>query len=102
MSNPQKILFGLLLITSVAWTIHGFFFSEAWTKRQELQEDIASVEEDNQRIEEKIAETQQRIEAIDQQPEAQKALVRDELGYIGKDEVVVELPNSNASDGAIE
>ena len=32
-------------------------------------------------------------------PEAQKALVREELGYIGQDEVIVELP-TNSESGA--
>ena len=76
-----------------------FFFSEAWTKRQELQQAIESVEEDNQRIQERINETERKIKAIDQRPEAQKALVREELGYIGQDEVIVELP-TNSESGA--
>ena len=38
---------------------------------------IESVEEDNQRIQERINETERKIKAIDQRPEAQ-ALVREE------------------------
>ena len=97
MSMNQKILFSVLIGASVIWSAYGFFFSEAWTKRQELQGAIESVEEDNQRIQEKIDETQRRIEAIDKRPEAQKALVREELGYVGQDEVIVELPTTGES-----
>ena len=99
MSTNQKILFGVLISASVIWSAYGFFFSEAWTKRQELQQAIESVEEDNQRIQERINETERQIQAIDQRPEAQKALVREELGYIGQDEVIIELP-TNSESGA--
>ena len=94
MSIQLKLLFGLLLGASITWTIHGFFFSEAWTKRQELKNDIETVEADNQKLREQITETQRKIQAIDEKPEAQKALVREELGYIGQDEVMVELPTT--------
>ena len=98
MSTQLKLLFGLLVGASIAWTIHGFFFSEAWTKRQELKQDIEAVEADNQCLKEQIAETEREIQAIDQEPEAQKALVREELGYIGQDEVMVELPTKGTNE----
>ena len=98
MSIQLKLLLAVLLGASITWTVHGFFFSEAWTKRQELQQDIEAVEADNQRLKEQIAETERKIEAIDQEPEAQKALVREELGYIGQDEVMVELPTTGTNE----
>ena len=101
MSNLQKVVLSLFVGTSVIWAAYGFIFSDASAKRDDLKEDIASVKADNAALRQTIADKERTLEAIDTRPEAQKQLVREELGYIGKDEIIVELP-SNAPEVSAE
>lgn len=93
MSTIQKAVFTLLVGTSVIWAAYGFIFSDASVKRDDLQDDIATVKADNEALRETIQEKERTREAINTRSDAQKQLVREELGYIGKDEVIVELPS---------
>ena len=94
MSHVQKAVFTLLVGTSIIWAAYGFIFSDASVKRDDLQNDIEAVNADNQALRETIKAKERTREAINSRPDAQKRLVREELGYIGKDEVIVELPTN--------
>lgn len=92
-SIPHRVAL-VLFIGSLAWagyvsidTIGGEL---GLPKRRALAADVARVDKDNVALEEQLERLRREIVAQKERPEVQEALVRDVLGYVRPNEIVLQ------------
>lgn len=68
---------------------------EGWPRREALRAEVASVEHDIDVLEAQVQALQRQIVAERERPEVQEALVRDFLGYVRPNDVVLRGPETN-------
>jgi cell division protein FtsB len=94
-----RILVGLLLVLSLAlvyailYSSHGLpGYRKQSEQVRELEEKILKLKTENQ----KLFET---IQALKSSPQAQEKLVRQELGWVRENEIILETPEKDGQNG---
>ena len=91
MQRRHVIGLGLLVVLSICAVVHTIFFSEGWTKRESLQKEVAERVVENDAAATEVKKVRNRIQAIRERPEVQERLVRDKVGFLRPDEVILEM-----------
>jgi cell division protein FtsB len=80
-----------LLAASTALVLHTLLDPDGWTRRQRIQTDLEELRAENARLERVVGELRAEIKALRTRQEVQERVVRDELGFVKPNEVVLEL-----------
>ncbi len=91
MARSLKLLLAISLVFSIAVVTHTLLSPEGWQRRQRVRRDLAVVEAQVAEGERRTQELRAQIEALRTRPAMQEHVVRDELGYVRKSDVVLEL-----------
>ncbi len=91
MRYARPLLIALLLAVSAALLLHTLFDPEGWTSRAKARDDLEAVREENDRLQHRATSLRQEIRALRQRREVQERVIRDELGFVGADEVIIEM-----------
>jgi cell division protein FtsB len=81
----------LLLAGSTAVLLHTVLDPDGWTRRQRIEADLEELRAENARLEATVSELRREIKALRTRREVQERVVRDELGFVKPNEVVLEL-----------
>ena len=81
----------VLLALSAALLLHTLLDPDGWTRRQAIQTDLDELRAENVRLEEQVSDLREEIKALRTRKEVQERVVRDELGFVKPNEVVLEL-----------
>ena len=79
------------LAASTALLLHTMLDPDGWTRRQRIQSDLEDLRDENARLEARVGELRDEIKALRTREEVQERVVRDELGFVKPNEVVLEL-----------
>lgn len=91
MGLREKILFALtvaLAVALVGYTLLG----PGGGKRAQLKAELEKLQDDNHRLSEQIHRLKLEVDALKNRPDYQEKVVREELGLVRPDEVIVRLP----------
>jgi cell division protein FtsB len=80
-----------ILLASTALLLHTLLDPEGWTRRSRVAADLATVQQENVRLQARVDELRAEIKALRQRPEVQERVVRDELGFVGPRDLLIEL-----------
>jgi cell division protein FtsB len=89
------IWIGLSLLASAAVVVHTIAASDGWQRMQHLQAELSSVKQQNEALRERARKMHQRINGLRERPDVQARAIRDELGYVGPNELIVDVGASN-------
>ncbi len=91
MQQRHTIGLGLLVLLSAAAVVHTVFFSDGWEKRQGLKAEVATRISANESQQSEVNRLRERIQAVRERPEVQERIVRDKLGFVRPDEMILEM-----------
>ncbi len=90
--KPRWIIAGLLVLAaSAVLVLHTLLDPDGWTRRQKVQADLEELRAENARLEKTVARLRAEIKALRTREDVQERVVRDELGFVKPNEVVLEL-----------
>jgi cell division protein FtsB len=92
---PTTIL--VLAVVGVPVMVLG---SEGLPRHRRLQGQLDAQREENRRLGRDVQQLEAALEAFNRDPRARERAVREELGWVRPDEIVVEVPNREARGGA--
>ncbi len=78
-----------------ALLLHTLLDPDGWTRRQKIRTDLEELHAENTRLEQLVGELREEIKALRTRDEVQERVVRDELGFVKPDEVVLELGDND-------
>jgi cell division protein FtsB len=90
MSRGQKTMLALSLASAATLLVHTFVSADGWQRRARVQRDLAAVETDIAAGQRRAATLRAQIEALRSRSEVQERVVRDELGYVRRGDVIVD------------
>lgn len=93
--TQRKIILSIVASLSAAVLFHTLFISKGWSDRKKLRNDLAAVTAENQEIQLEIEKLRTQIDAIRRRPKVQERVIRDELGFIKPQEIILELGEPN-------
>ncbi len=79
------------LALSLGVVLHTLFDADGWTRRVRVRDDLAEIRADNDRGEARAQKLRSEIRALRTRREVKNRVIRDELGYVCANEVVLEL-----------
>lgn len=83
-------------LCSMAIAADTFWGSSGWPRHRALAIEVDAITRENTELAATLETINREIAAQSERPEVQEALVRDLLGYVRADDVVVRLENSQA------
>ena len=72
--------------------LHTFFDQDGWQQRQKVRDDLRQLEEQNMQLESQIKSLKNEVHALRTNPQYQEHTIRKELGFVKKDDIIIELP----------
>ncbi len=90
MSRGPKLLLAASLACSAALVLHTFFAADGWPGRSRARRDLAAIEADIAVGQRRAAELRSQIEALRVRSDVQEHVVRDELGYVRRGDLVID------------
>ncbi len=90
MSRGHKLLCAVSFGCSAALVLHTFFAADAWPGRSRARRDLASIEADIAAGQRRAGELRSQIEALRIRSDVQEHVVRDELGYVRRGDLVID------------
>jgi len=91
MSARYWIVALLALALGVGVFLHTLLYSDGWRNREHARVDLERVTVENDTADRRLEDLRRQIDAMRDRPEVQARVVRSELGYVGPDEIVLEL-----------
>jgi len=85
------VLMALALVGSVALTLETLWGQAGWPRHRALTHEVNAILEENAQLARTLETLKREIAAQAERPEVQEALVRDLLGYVRPQDVVVRL-----------
>lgn len=92
MSRGQVLLLVLSGLMALSTFVHTFLAHDGWSRRERVAADLARVRVEIDAGEARAKDLREQIEALRTRPEVQERVVRDELGYVRPNDLVLELP----------
>lgn len=78
-------------LASVVLTLDTLWGQAGWPRHRILHHEVQSILEENRKLSGKLDTLKREIAAQAERPEVQEALVRDLLGYVRDDDIIVRL-----------
>lgn len=91
MSTRSGVLAMAAFALGVGLFLHTLLYSDAWHNRQRVRTDLHALQQQNAAAEERMEQLSQSIEALRTRPEVQERVIRQELGLVRSNEIVLEL-----------
>lgn len=91
MSRRLRIFAGIAFAGSLLLVLHTLLTSGSWQTRARLRTELASLTSRNHAAEQRIEALEHQIQAMRDRPDVQERVVRQELGLVRADELVIEL-----------
>ncbi len=90
MSRGQQLMLAASLACSAALVLHTFLAADGWPGRARARRDLATIEADIAAGQKRAAELRSAIEALRGRPDVQEHVIRDELGYVRRGDLVID------------
>ena len=87
----QIVILGSAAMIALAIVLHTFFAPDGWQQRQKVRDDLKQLKNENLQLETQITTLKQEIRALRTNPKYQERTIRNELGYVKKDDIILEL-----------
>ena len=97
MSRGQKLLVLAMLAVAGVLVLHTFLASEGWSRRTRAQHDLATLDADIARAQQRATDLRTQIDGLRSRTDVQEHVVRDELGYVRRGDVVVDVGEAAAT-----
>ena len=88
-----RLLAFLCVALGLGMTVHTFFYTDAWVKRNHVQSDVDALKNDNAGAQARVERLRGQVLALKTRPEVQERVVRHALGYVRPGELVLNLDN---------
>jgi cell division protein FtsB len=87
----QIVILSSAAIFALAIVVHTFFAPDGWQQRQKVRDDLEQLENGNRQLETQIETLKQEVRALRTNPKYQERTIRNELGYVKKEDIILEL-----------
>ena len=91
LSQFQLIVLSSATVLALALILHTFIAPDGWQQRRKVRDDLTQLQNQNKLLEEQIEALQKEVRALRTNPKYQERTIRKELGYVKKDDIVLEL-----------
>jgi cell division protein FtsB len=81
----------LSFILALSIALHTFFDPTAWGQRKKLLQDLNHLQAQNTELTAHISDLRAQMEALKKRPDVQEHVIRDELGYVHPDDLIIDL-----------
>ncbi|MDP7037982.1 MAG: septum formation initiator family protein [Myxococcota bacterium] len=87
----QIVILSSAAIIALAIVVHTFFAPDGWQQRQKVRDDLKQLKDENRQLETQIETLKQEVSALRTSPKYQERTIRNELGYVKKEDIILEL-----------
>jgi cell division protein FtsB len=84
----KPLIVGLSILVAAGVTYSTAISSRSAAQIRELRSEVQKRDADNARLESEIHDLKSRLRALSERPEIKEKLVREDLGYVKKDELI--------------